>query len=651
MKNPGSRPERLALFAAVICAGLFVIAFILHLYPNLNLQMPPGMLGARMFLPIWIASLAATLVGVVSWGRCYFLRRAKDEEIGLAEHLRQEGRADLFDDSDEAVQLAKRASNSYAKYFVAIFTVATGIGLSMVAWLILRKFGAIGPDSLKTIYKESMVTMGTLSTVAAVIALIAGGYYTGASREASQRWLRPVGGWLFFISLFYGISAAAIGLQAAYPDSRLIDIRTTKFLLILLLVAGIEMLIGFIIELYRPRSPGEEERPLFESRLFSLFTEPGGLAKNLAESLDYQFGFHVSDAWFYRAMERTLLPCLAFMIISMWLLTCIVQVNPDEQGLRQNFGFIGKKPLEPGLYFKWPAPFGRIIKYPVRSIQEVVVKGDFKGGHHEEKGENHEINETLALWSKAHAHEEEPFIVPGQSGDSMGNNSQTQSFIAAMTQIRYRVKDFHQFVCGNRNASVLFKDLAYQEVTYGLLHSDFNTLLGPEMEKVAADIRQQLQLSADQEQLGIEVLFVNIEGLHPPVALGPAFENVLDERIRKDVKILQAQIGVVRMQPEIEYCKVVLGQDPKVYPNMRRRLANAENALAVDQRRSFETCPALFKLNYYLETFENSLQGTRKYVIATDQVSKEELHFDLQEKFRATMEDLNPNAVEFGSGK
>ena len=650
MKNHGTRPERLALFAAVICAALFVIALTLHLYPNLNLQAPPGMLGSRMFLPIWIACLAATLVGMVSWGRCYFLRRAKEEEIQLAETLRLEGRADLFDDSDEAVQLAKRASASYVKYFVSIFTVAAGVVLAAVAWLVFHKFNGLGADSLKIILKDNLVTMGTLSAVAAVVALIAGGYYTGASREPGQRWLRPVGGWLFFISLFYGISAAAIGMQAAYPDSRVVDIRAAKLLLILLLIAGVEMLIGFVIELYRPRSPGEEERPLFESRLFSLFTEPGGLAKNIAESLDYQFGFHVSDAWFYRAMERTLLPCLIFMMVTIWLLTCIVQINPEEQGLRQTFGVISKKPLDPGLYFKWPAPFGKIIKRPVRSIQEVVVKGDFKGEHHEEEGEEHEMNQVLALWSKAHAEGEDPFIVSGRTGDA-ANGGQAQSFITTEIPVRYRIKDLHQFICGHHNADALFKDLAYQEVTRCLLHSAFEALLGPEMEKVTTEMRQQLQAAADRQQLGIEVVSVDMEELHPPVAVGPAFENVLDERIRKDVKILQAQIGILRLRPDIEYFKIIKGQDPQVYEDRRRRIATAENDRAVYQRQCFEACPTLFKLNYYLEVLDSNLQGTRKYVIATDKVNKEELQFDLQEKFRATMEDLNPNAVEFGSAK
>jgi regulator of protease activity HflC (stomatin/prohibitin superfamily) len=650
MKNHGTRPERLALFAAVISAVLFAIAFTLNLYPNLNLQVPPGMLGARMFAPIWIAGLAATLVGVVSWGRCYFLRRAQEEELQLSNYLRQEGRADLFDDSDEAVRLAKRASASYVKYFVSVFTVVAGVALAIVAWLSFHALGGLGPDSLKVIYKDLLVTMGTLATVAAVLALIAGGYYTGASREAGQRWLRPVGGWLFFISLFYGIAAAAIGLQAAYPESKVIDLRAAKLLFALLLIAGIEMLVGFVIELYRPRSPGEEERPLFESRLFSLFTEPGGLAKNIAESLDYQFGFHVSDAWFYRAMERTLLPCLLFMVTTIWLLTCIVQVNPEEQGLRQNFGVIGKTPLDPGLYFKLPAPFGKIIKRPVRSIQEVVVKGDFKGEHHDDNGEEHAMNEALALWSKAHAEGEDPFIVSGRGAVSATGSSQAQSFITTEIPVRYRIKDLHQFICGHRDASALFKDLAYQEVTQCLLHSDFDMLLGPEMEKVTSQMRKQLQLAADQENLGIEIVSIDMEELHPPVAVGPAFENVLDERIRKDVKVLQAQIGVLRMQPEIAFCKLVIGQDPKIYADRRRQIAMAENARAVDQGKCFELCPTLFKLNYYLEIFSNDLQGTRKYVIATDQVNREELQFDLQEKQTQDMADINPNAIQFGGG-
>jgi hypothetical protein len=104
------------------------------------------------------------------------------------------------------------------------------------------------------------------------------------------------------------------------------------------------------------------------------------------------------------------------------------------------------------------------------------------------------------------------------------------------------------------------------------------------------------------------------------------------------------------MQPEIAFCKLVIGQDPKIYADRRRQIAMAENARAVDQGKCFELCPTLFKLNYYLEIFSNDLQGTRKYVIATDQVNREELQFDLQEKQTQDMADINPNAIQFGGG-
>ena len=47
-----------------------------------------------------------------------------------------------------------------------------------------------------------------------------------------------------------------------------------------------ELVVNFIIEFYRPRSLGES-RPVFESQLLSLFTEPGGVLRNIASALDY----------------------------------------------------------------------------------------------------------------------------------------------------------------------------------------------------------------------------------------------------------------------------------------------------------------------------------------------------------------------------
>ena len=79
-------------------------------------------------------------------------------------------------------------------------------------------------------------------------------------------------------------------------------------------ILGIELAANLVLERYRPRVPGQLSRPAFDSRLLGLITEPGGIARSIAEAINYQFGFEVSATWFYRLLQRWFLPLVVVML-------------------------------------------------------------------------------------------------------------------------------------------------------------------------------------------------------------------------------------------------------------------------------------------------------------------------------------------------
>ena len=117
--------------------------------------------------------------------------------------------------------------------------------------------------------------------------------------------------------------------------------------------------------------PGQERRPPYDSRLLGLFAEPQGVLRTIAATLDYQFGFEVSDTWFYRFMERAIVPLLLVQVVSLWLLTSLVVVDPDEVAFVERLGVpyvtaedqakgLQASLLHPGFYLKWPWPISRL---------------------------------------------------------------------------------------------------------------------------------------------------------------------------------------------------------------------------------------------------------------------------------------------------
>lgn len=366
IKEVSNRPLNLSI--GITVAGALLLGIGLYIMHTAN--------SSAMVAGVMAASVSV-LLGLVGLGRHSFAARQEREELAAAEYRRQHGKTELFDDADDAVRLASRANQQYVKYFVPILTVLAGLTLllfSLAQWFYWNRQDAF-PVALRPL------PMAILAVVCCIGTLIVGSFFIGASREKSCRWLRPSGAWMFLAGLLYLLAACALFLEYFQKATLTADITIGRVGMVTLGILAVEMLLSFVIEFYRPRMPGEEERPLPESRLLALFTEPGGVARNVAASLDYQFGFQVSEAWFYHFLERTVVPLLVLMFLAFWLQTCLVVVETEHNGIREMFGrVVSTTPLPPGLYCKLPTPFERIYRFPVEHVQEIVV-----GGHEAEK--------------------------------------------------------------------------------------------------------------------------------------------------------------------------------------------------------------------------------------------------------------------------
>ena len=95
--------------------------------------------------------------------------------------------------------------------------------------------------------------------------------------------LRSGASWLMGITL--GAVAVAATLAVLHYSSAALPERVLAYVLrLLLLLLAVEITFNFVLDFYRPRGPDEEPRPAFDSRLFGLFAEPGGIAPRNATS-------------------------------------------------------------------------------------------------------------------------------------------------------------------------------------------------------------------------------------------------------------------------------------------------------------------------------------------------------------------------------
>lgn len=652
MKEVSTRPRNLCF--AVSFVGVVLLALGIFILKAGN---------SSAMVPAVVSALTVVLMGLVGAGRCGFAYRQAVEETAAEAFRKEHGKNELFDDADESVRMASRANMQYVKYFVPIFTFALGICLILFSFVVWRHWRGMLAYPLAV----NPMPLAILSVSCSIGTLIAGSYFVGASRENGYRWLRPAGAWLFFTCVLFLGSGVSLFLEYFKKAAVEADIAVARVALVMLLVLSVELLLSFVIEFYRPRMPGEEERPLPESRLLALFTEPGGVARNVAASLDYQFGFQVSEVWFYRFLERTVVPLLVMLLVTLWLQTCLVVISTEENGIHERFGrVISQEALKPGLYVKLPAPFSRINRFPVDHVQEISIgaghaHGDAQGDaahddhkHAEEEKTNEEKNASrVILWSTSHVDEEVSFIVATTLEDGAGGQSLVQSgrgaptsvgLIAAHIPLYFKVKNLYDYMYRHRDPGGTLKNIATRELLSFLAGEDFWNVLGAKRFEGGELLEKRIQARADELNLGIEVVFVGLAGLHPPVAVGGSFDNVVASREQQYERQLKALAYAVSREPMARSESVTMVDQAQAYKQERTSVSEAEAERFVRQLKSYNASPELFKLDSFLNVLNEAGGKARKYILTNDQ-NREVVILNLEKKLRSSLLDLNVDST------
>ena len=327
-----------------------------------------------------------------------------------------------------------------------------------------------------------------------------------------------------------------------------------------LLILAAEFVVNFIFDLYRPRTPGEIPRPSFDSRLLGLISEPGGLAKSLAEAANYQFGFQVSSTWFYKLLQRWLFPIVVVSIVAVLLLTSVVIVDAGEEVVVEYFGHPSVEAddvLSPGLHYKWPYPIEIVYRVPTGRISEVII-----GEARDEDGDGHAHEDEAILWTEKHDTVAELMLLvaspklemlasqaaPGaRSQPSIGRSDGTESVAVSLLMvslpIEYRVRDITKFLYNYVEPEKLLEEVAYRFMSDYGASVDIDELMGPGRTKFNQDVKRAVQDELDRLEVGIELVFAGLRDAHPPAdsKVAEAFQSVVAAETRMSALIETAQ--------------------------------------------------------------------------------------------------------------
>jgi modulator of FtsH protease HflK len=562
------------------------------------------------------------LVCAVSWFQMRMELSEQLEKMEFDELARTHGNSALFESRDSEVFPAQRSREQFEKYFVPIFTVLLCLAEAGGAYFFWRWLSS---NSLSTAFKQPMAGMFVFFLMALVLFLV-GRFSSTFARLENQRLLRPSASYMLLNAVLCAVVGAGIvGVQARFPHA---DLYVARILCGLLALVAVETLIALVLEIYRPRVKGKVGRPLYDSRLVGLLGQPEGLITTAAQAIDYQFGFKVSETWFYRFFERAILWLVPLQVLLLILSTSLVIIEPGEQALLEHFGKpVAARPvLEPGPHFKWPWPIDQIYRFRTEQVQTFDV------GFVEEGS----APERAVLWTVAHAKEDnflvanrEP-VVAGATNQVAGKRTPPVSLVTGSIPVLYQITNVVDWAYQNEDAPSLLQDLGTREIVRYLAGADLTDLMSAGRLDASQALTQRIQAASDEHHLGARIVEVVLSDLHPPVKVAPDYEKVVAATQLKEAKILAARADEIKTNALAGAQAVTLIDTAESDSVSRQVAAVARAGLFTNQIPAFNAAPSVYAQRSYLRTFAHSTANARKYLMLTTN-THDVIVFDLQE--------------------
>ncbi|MBI3415764.1 MAG: protease modulator HflK [Verrucomicrobia bacterium] len=573
-------------------------------------------------------------LGFLAAAVSYFQMRLEDrerlEKLEFDELNKSRGSSTMFTTTEAEVFPARRAREQFERFMVPAFTVILFLLQAGVAFVLWSELKIIAAEPLR----KPLVAMALYGLFALVLFLL-GKYSAGIARLEGQRLLRPGASYLLLGAyLCFAVVGCIVAVEAGFLR---VDFYAAHAFSALLTLAAVETFINLVLEIYRPRLKGQLARLLYESRLVGLLSQPEGLITTAAQALDYQFGFKVSDTWVYRFLEKAIAWLILLQFGALLLSSCFTFIQPGEEGLLERFGspVAGREVLQPGPHLKAPWPIDRVIRFHTQQIQ------NFNIGFTPDEDEEHE---KTIVWTVKHFKEGTNLVLVAardSAGSTTGTNDQAVpvSLLTAGIPVQYQISNVGAWATNYTDAGQMLEQLAAREVVRYFVGVDLNEVISTGRQAAADALRERIQQRADELKLGVSILFVGMQDIHPPTQVADKYEEVVGALQVKEAKILDAEGYRAKEIPLAKARAEKAVHDAESYRFQTVPVAIAEAAQFTNQVAAFKAAPKVYTARSYFQTLVRGASAARKYVLMSTN-TQDSITINLEDKLYKDILDI-----------
>lgn len=311
--------------------------------------------------------------------------------------------------------------------------------------------------------------------------------------------------------------------------------------------------------------------------------------------LENNTGITFRSLWSLQYIKSILPYAVLLTALFFWLATGIVQINPYEQGARYRFGHLEADDiLEPGIHLTLPWPLDKTEVYDVGHIRELTI-----GYNSDRQSDN--------LWTEEHGSNEYRLLL-GEGNELVSINM----------RLEYAIDDLWEYVTASANPVSMLAAEAYEMITDRTIKADLDTLLSVDRSQLGHEFRDTLNAALDGQKIGLSVVRVVIESIHPPVEVAAIYQNVVSAELKAEALIWEAEAkaAVAVAQAEAAYDTAVKAAEADYHARVAAAHAEVtEFMAAVAADNSYSDAYRYYK---YLNAMQRALGGSRLYLLGPD---------------------------------
>jgi len=358
-----------------------------------------------------------------------------------------------------------------------------------------------------------------------------------------------------------------------------------------------------------------EGKAVEESRLTAVGSAWQERLHRLRHALDAD-GLRRAGAW-ARRREPLFLRWLPRAALSLWLVSALAPVGPDQVGVVQRFGRFVAGDLGPGIHVRWPWPIETVTRIRPHRVEAVEI------GYRTNLAVGEAATEPNVYdWNTQHRQgryrriAEEGLMLTGD-----------ENLVEINAVAQYRIRDPRLFLFHIKEPETLMRAVAERTLRWTVAREGLDGVLTSRRETIENAWRQELESRLRDYASGLEVLSVRLQDVHPPVEVVESFRDVASALEEKSTRINEAEAYLLEQVPLArgQGQSRILGASS--YSTARVERSRGDSARFTLRDQAYRRAPDVTSLRLYFEVIEQVLPKKTKFIADSKKLGRRRFLF------------------------